>query len=140
MKSPSPLTPLGAKGLAEGNCMSTPACIANAIADALGVDDVPLPATPRRIHAMAGEARQEMKPRPFDYVRPDTVEEVLALLAEYGDDARILAGGQSLLPMLNLRLIDAGGADRYFAHRRARCHSRSRQRTSRSAPPSPRTS
>jgi len=47
-----------------------------------------------------------MKPRPFDYVRPDTVDEVLALLAEYGDDARILAGGQSLLPMLNLRLID----------------------------------
>jgi len=48
-----------------------------------------------------------MKPRPFDYVRPDTVEEVLALLAEYGDDARILAGGQSLMPMLNLRLIEA---------------------------------
>ncbi|HLY45404.1 MAG TPA: FAD binding domain-containing protein [Stellaceae bacterium] len=47
-----------------------------------------------------------MKPRPFDYVRPDTVEEVLALLAEHGDDARILAGGQSLLPMLNLRLIE----------------------------------
>ena len=47
-----------------------------------------------------------MKPRPFDYVRPETVEEVLALLAEYGDDARILAGGQSLVPMLNLRLID----------------------------------
>jgi 2-furoyl-CoA dehydrogenase FAD binding subunit len=47
-----------------------------------------------------------MKPRPFDYVRPDTVEEVLALLAEYGDDARILAGGQSLIPMLNLRLLD----------------------------------
>src|SRR5262249_30956248 len=49
---PSPLTPLGAKGLAEGNCMSVPACIANAIADALGVKDVPLPATPRRIHAL----------------------------------------------------------------------------------------
>jgi 2-furoyl-CoA dehydrogenase FAD binding subunit len=47
-----------------------------------------------------------MKPRPFDYVRPDTVEEALALLAEYGDDARILAGGQSLVPMLNLRLVD----------------------------------
>ncbi len=47
-----------------------------------------------------------MKPRPFDYVRPDTVEEVLALLAEHGEDARILAGGQSLVPMLNLRLID----------------------------------
>jgi 2-furoyl-CoA dehydrogenase FAD binding subunit len=48
-----------------------------------------------------------LKPRPFDYVRPDTAEEVLALLAEYGDDARILAGGQSLVPMLNLRLIEA---------------------------------
>jgi 2-furoyl-CoA dehydrogenase large subunit len=51
-ESPSPLTPLGAKGLAEGNCMSTPVCIANAIANALGVEDVALPATPRRIHAL----------------------------------------------------------------------------------------
>jgi len=51
-ESPSPLTPLGAKGLAEGNCMSTPACIANAIADALAVREVILPATPRRIHAL----------------------------------------------------------------------------------------
>jgi 2-furoyl-CoA dehydrogenase FAD binding subunit len=49
-----------------------------------------------------------MKPRPFDYVRPDTAEEAVALLAEYGDDARVLAGGQSLLPMLNLRLVEAG--------------------------------
>ena len=51
-ETPSPLTPLGAKGAAEGNCMSVPACIANAIADALGVKDVQLPATPRRIHAL----------------------------------------------------------------------------------------
>src|SRR5215470_14421762 len=51
-ETPSPFTPLGAKGAAEGNCMSVPACIANAIADALGVEDVDLPATPRRIHAM----------------------------------------------------------------------------------------
>jgi 2-furoyl-CoA dehydrogenase large subunit len=56
--SPSPLTPLGAKGLAEGNCMSTPACIANAIADALGVRDVVLPATPRRIHALLKSGRK----------------------------------------------------------------------------------
>ncbi len=48
-----------------------------------------------------------MKPRPFDYVRPDTAEEAVALLAEYGEDARVLAGGQSLVPMLNLRLVDA---------------------------------
>jgi 2-furoyl-CoA dehydrogenase large subunit len=51
-ETPSPVTPLGAKGLAEGNCMSVPACVANAIADALGVTDVRLPATPRRIHAL----------------------------------------------------------------------------------------
>jgi 2-furoyl-CoA dehydrogenase FAD binding subunit len=48
-----------------------------------------------------------MKPRPFDYLRPDTVDEALALLAEYGDDARILAGGQSLVAMLNLRIVEA---------------------------------
>jgi len=47
-----------------------------------------------------------MKPRPFDYIRPDGVEEAIALLAEYGDDARVLAGGQSLMAMLNLRLAD----------------------------------
>jgi 2-furoyl-CoA dehydrogenase large subunit len=58
MESPSPLTPLGAKGLAEGNCMSVPACIANAIADALDLSDVTLPATPRRIHEWMEQDRQ----------------------------------------------------------------------------------
>jgi 2-furoyl-CoA dehydrogenase FAD binding subunit len=48
-----------------------------------------------------------MKPRPFDYLRPDSVDETLALLADYGDDARILAGGQSLMAMLNLRIVEA---------------------------------
>ena len=66
-ETPSPLTPLGAKGLAEGNCMSVPACIANAIADALGVKDVELPATPRRIHALIAEAET---PPPADLERP----------------------------------------------------------------------
>ncbi len=47
-----------------------------------------------------------MKPHPFDYVRADTVEEAVHLLAEYGDAARILAGGQSLIAMLNLRLLE----------------------------------
>ena len=50
-ETPSPFTPLGAKGIGEGNSMSTPVCIANAIADALNVEDVVLPATPSRIHA-----------------------------------------------------------------------------------------
>jgi 2-furoyl-CoA dehydrogenase FAD binding subunit len=47
-----------------------------------------------------------MKPKPFDYARPDTVDEALAILAEHGDDARVLAGGQTLLAMLNLRVVE----------------------------------
>jgi 2-furoyl-CoA dehydrogenase FAD binding subunit len=47
-----------------------------------------------------------MKPRPFDYARPDTVEEAVAILAEHGEDARVLAGGQTLLAMLNLRVVE----------------------------------
>ena len=47
--SPSTLSPLGAKGLGEGNTMSAPGCIANAVADALGVADVELPLTPPRV-------------------------------------------------------------------------------------------
>jgi len=45
-----------------------------------------------------------MKPPPFDYHDPDSVDEVLALLDEYGDDAKVLAGGQSLIPLLSFRL------------------------------------
>jgi 2-furoyl-CoA dehydrogenase large subunit len=47
--SPSPFTALGAKGIGEGNTMSAPVAIANAVADALGVDDVELPLTPPRV-------------------------------------------------------------------------------------------
>ena len=47
--SPSPFTALGAKGLGEGNTMSAPAAIANAVADALQRDDVELPLTPPRV-------------------------------------------------------------------------------------------
>jgi len=49
-----------------------------------------------------------MKPPAFRYERAATVAEALALLAEYGDEARPLAGGQSLVPMLNLRLAAPG--------------------------------
>jgi aerobic carbon-monoxide dehydrogenase medium subunit len=45
-----------------------------------------------------------MIPAPFDYLAPESPAEVLALLAEHGDDAKLLAGGHSLLPMMKLRL------------------------------------
>jgi len=45
-----------------------------------------------------------VKPAAFLYAAPETVEETLALLAEYGPDAKLLAGGQSLMPLLNMRL------------------------------------
>ncbi|HEV3088765.1 MAG TPA: xanthine dehydrogenase family protein subunit M [Candidatus Elarobacter sp.] len=45
-----------------------------------------------------------MFPAPFDYHRAGSVDEVLALLAKYGGDARILAGGQSLIPAMRFRL------------------------------------
>ncbi|EIF31085.1 aerobic-type carbon monoxide dehydrogenase, large subunit CoxL/CutL-like protein [Burkholderia sp. Ch1-1] len=54
LETPSPFTPLGAKGLGEGNNMSTPPCIANAVADALGVDDIRLPLTPSKVMALVG--------------------------------------------------------------------------------------
>jgi carbon-monoxide dehydrogenase medium subunit len=45
-----------------------------------------------------------MKNAPFDYHAPRTVDEVLSLLAEHGDEAKVLAGGQSLVPLLAMRL------------------------------------
>jgi carbon-monoxide dehydrogenase medium subunit len=56
-------------------------------------------------------------PTQFDYVAPATVEEALSALAEHGDDAKVMAGGQSLLPVLRMRLnapemvIDLGRID-----------------------------
>ena len=46
-----------------------------------------------------------MKPPPFDYTRADSVDEAVALLARHDGDAKLLAGGQSLVPMLNFRLV-----------------------------------
>jgi CO/xanthine dehydrogenase FAD-binding subunit len=45
-----------------------------------------------------------MKPAPFEYIAPTTVEEALGHLTEHGYDAKVLAGGQSLVPMMNFRL------------------------------------
>jgi carbon-monoxide dehydrogenase medium subunit len=45
-----------------------------------------------------------MKPAPFEYFAPADIAEALDLLARYGDEAKILAGGQSLMPLMNMRL------------------------------------
>ena len=55
-ETPSPFTPLGAKGLGEGNTMSVPAAIANAVADALGDDRVEVPLTPHRVWRLLAES------------------------------------------------------------------------------------
>ena len=69
VETPSPFTPLGAKGIGEGANMTTPVCIANAVADALGVADVVLPLTPARVSALIGmtdppPSRAASAPRP----------------------------------------------------------------------------
>jgi carbon-monoxide dehydrogenase medium subunit len=48
-----------------------------------------------------------VKPAPFDYVAPRSLDEAVAVLAEHGDEAKIIAGGQSLVPMLAMRLVTA---------------------------------
>lgn len=46
-----------------------------------------------------------MKPAPFEYYAPSSIEEVLDLKSQYGDDAKFLAGGQSLVPAMNFRIV-----------------------------------
>ena len=80
-----------------------------------------------------------MKPAVFDYHAPRTVDEALGLLAQYGGDARPLAGGQSLVPTMNFRLaqpaalIDLNGIDELFYLRQGegglRCGAMTRQRS-----------
>jgi aerobic carbon-monoxide dehydrogenase medium subunit len=54
------------------------------------------------------EGRLRVKPAAFEYADPETVEEALALLQRFGGEAKILAGGQSLVPMMAFRLVRPG--------------------------------
>ncbi len=56
--TPSPVTALGARGIGEGNTMSAPCAIANAVADAIGADDLELPLTPPRVWELLRAARE----------------------------------------------------------------------------------
>jgi carbon-monoxide dehydrogenase medium subunit len=46
-----------------------------------------------------------MKPAPFEYLAPESLSSALEIIAEYGDEAKLLAGGQSLIPAMNFRLV-----------------------------------
>jgi len=86
LQTPSPFTPLGAKGLGEGNNMSTPVCIANAFADALRprreLHDVRLPLTPSRVLALLDVADPPSRLQPAPPVAPRAPGEGLALQAQ----------------------------------------------------------
>jgi 2-furoyl-CoA dehydrogenase large subunit len=69
IESRSPFTPLGAKGVGEGNCMSTPVCLANAVADALNVDEINLPLTPAKLAALIHPAEKAPKVAPVSAPR-----------------------------------------------------------------------
>src|SRR5712691_8407627 len=69
-------------------------------------DPGPVRTRPRRAHGGqdSSDLRSQVKPAPFAYHRAHSVAEAVALLAELGDEAKILAGGLSLVPMMNFRL------------------------------------
>ena len=96
MATPSLVTPLGAKGVGEGNCMSTPVCIANAVCDALGVENVTLPLSPNKVSALIhGEERPP----------PEGIE---APPAPKGASDRVIAGtGEAFVPAAQEAVWDA---------------------------------
>jgi 2-furoyl-CoA dehydrogenase large subunit len=123
METPSPFTPLGAKGLGEGNNMSTPVCIANAVADALGCAEITLPLTPSRVMnligmddpiamsaAPAGASKSERRGKGLsargEIVLAATPEAVFAVLMDPAALARVIPGCHALR---------ATGANRYRA-------------------------
>ena len=132
--TPSPTNQLGVKGIGEAGTIGAAPAVINAIVDALsglGVRDVPdagqpaqrLERDPRR--GRADRHRRNRRRRPsrrhrenhhrrgrgsvmipakFDYVRAGSAEEAIQLIGQHGDEAKFLAGGHSLLPLMRLRL------------------------------------
>jgi 2-furoyl-CoA dehydrogenase large subunit len=106
-QSPSPFTPLGAKGLGEGNCMSTPVCLANAVADATGRDVTTLPLTRTRLaELLLGEEPPGRTPAPTGEGRalhgegstvvPAPPVEVWTVLLDEAKLARVIPGCHAL--------------------------------------------
>ena len=72
-----------------------------------------------------------MKPAAFDYHRVDRVEDAHERLADLGEDAKVLAGGQSLVPMMNFRLVRPPASTLASTPRSARRSSASSTRSTR---------
>ena len=115
--TPSPTNPLGVKGIGEAGTIGAAPAVINAVVDALsglGVHDVPMPASPNNVWDAIQAARTSNQqqhpwrlaviPAAFDYVRAGSAEEAISLIGEHGDEAKFLAGGHSLLPLMKLRL------------------------------------
>ena len=74
-----------------------------------------------------------MIPAAFDYVRADSADDAVALIGEHGDDAKFLAGGMSLIPLMKLRLATPDRARRRRPGRATSRTSATAATTSRSA-------
>ncbi len=115
-----PSNPLGIKGCGEAGAIGSPPALINAITDAIGNNDLTMPATPARLGSASKRrpARHRRSIRrlmyQFNYERPKTLADAESLLGK-ADDPKILAGGQTLIPTLKQRLampsdvIDIGG-------------------------------
>lgn len=89
LETPSPFTPLGAKGLGEGNNMSTPPCVANAFADATGVGEFTLPLTPSKVMDLIGI--DEPPPSPAASVTRQPAPGAQSTAAKAGKGGKALA-------------------------------------------------
>jgi 2-furoyl-CoA dehydrogenase large subunit len=123
METPSPVTPLGAKGVGEGNCMSTPVCLANAVADALGVADIALPMTPARLMALIEPeepaAPAAAQPAPALAGKGLTGEGALVVPASPGQLWATLLDPQSLAALLpGCEALEQTGENAYEARLR----------------------
>ena len=76
---------------------------------------------------------EQVIPASFDYVRANSLDEAISLLGEHGDDAKLLAGGHSLLPLMKLRLAQRRAPRRHRAAARAALRAREDGDASRSA-------
>ena len=104
-ETPSPTNPMGVKGVGETGAIASPAAVMNAVVDALADDGI-------TEHRHAGDAGASlacagggaaMIPAPFDYEVAESVDHAIELLGSR-EEAKVLAGGHSLLPLLRLRL------------------------------------